>query len=458
MPAAPVAPVGTPGGVGYVDPFAATAQPNNGGNQALLVSSSPARAATTDNVTKLQQITAPPAAPTDTSGGTKTTPYLQEGIDKANNQGKEGYDVLGNPVADKPTPTTTGGTKDPYDSALSGIKDPGLAAQFKSSLQGLDSQISQAQSNMDNARALSQNDPAALAAIDGIKAKYETQIQLMRDRNRQLLGKANTSVAAFGGLGPMGQDFLNNQQQKADDRISTLQAQEQDAVTKMQIAYQTKDFKALDSATKAYDAANKGKLDALGKLLTETNKAVAQSQAAQKIQMQQDKAAQASELYKSVNDAPELAKRIAESGVTDQGQIDQYLEGYAQENGITNPDILKSQVEKARQASMKSLSGTANTLDTIRQRETPKPGKDPKKSFNASVAIATATPQFEKIKGDDGYIDPTKWIAARNTWMSLGGSETSFKSNFLHFLNPASYTKAGYKAPTTGTTPQYSTN
>lgn len=68
-------------------------------------------------------------------------------------------------------------------------------------------------------------------------------------------------------------------------------------------------------------------------------------------------------------------------------------------------------------------------------------------TFKVSQGIAKVTPQMEAIKGPDGYIDPQKWIEARTAWNSLGGTDASFKTSFLKYLNPLSYEKAGFKAP-----------
>lgn len=477
MPPTPSAPIGTPGSVGYVDPFAATPIANNGGaapasDNALLVTSNAARNATATNVTKLQQIITPNPAATAASGGSTITADLK---DSPANNGSGGAKIVDTKTDITPTdPTKTTSTDasgtdtsssstDPYESAVSGITDPGLKAQFKSSLQNLDQQVTEATNNLNTAKALSANDPAATAAIDAIHAKYAIQKQLMADKNKQLLGKASTSVAAFGGLGPMSQDFLDNQQAKADERIATLASQEQDAVIKAQIAYQTQDYKMLNDAMSAYDTANKAKLGALNDLLTASNKAVAAAQAQQKIDAAAEKQAVTLDISKSSNLGASIAKNIADSGITDPDQIAKYIAGVAQEYGITNPDILSSAVTKAQQTADKTDASLANTANTIVNRDASTAIKQQNAnkttttnaSFKVSDAISKVTPQMKAIKGSDGYIDPAKWVAARDNWMSLGGTSASFKSNFIQYLNPASYTVAGYKAPTSSTGSSY---
>jgi len=122
------APAGTPGGVGYVDPFAATAQPNNGSSAPTV----PAPVSTTAP-TGTTSTSTPPATPTAVvSSNTAANqvnnvikPAMQQGqtaiaTQAANSQqttlaqdqakqanaGKPGYDVFGNPVVQPPTPLT----------------------------------------------------------------------------------------------------------------------------------------------------------------------------------------------------------------------------------------------------------------------------------------------------------------------------------------------------------------
>lgn len=483
------APIGTPGSVGYVDPFAAKALPGNGGysnpngdwqnnvsapDNALLVTSNAARNATATNVTKLQQIIAPNPAAIAAAGGSTTSADLKDSPVDSGKQTARIVDTKSN-IPQNPDGTPEAGygpstdtsqsqpKTDPYDSAVSGITDPGLKAQFKSSLQNLDQQVTEATNNLNTAKALSANDPAATAAIDAIHAKYAIQKQLIGDKNKILLGKASTGQSAFGGLGQMSQDFLDNQQAKADQRIAVLASQEQDAVIKAQIAYQTQDYKMLNDAMSAYDTANKAKLGALNDLLTASNKAVAAAQAQQKIDAAAEKQAVTLDISKSSNLGASIAKNIADSGITDPDQIAKYIAGVAQEYGITNPDILSSAVTKAQQTSDKTDASLANTANTIKNRDAStaiKQQNADKKpvssaSFKVSEAISKVTPQMKSIKGEDGYIDPAKWVAARDNWMALGGTAASFKSNFIQYLNPASYTVAGYKAPAAATGSQY---
>lgn len=453
-------------------------------NKAVVVTSGAARQVTADHVAKLTSLTTPPATTTPTtpaSGGGTPAPYVpnigpqgpvpQSVIDNAKANppvtSPTGKDVFGNDVPGYQPPPSTSPTTNAdgtpnYDDAVKGITDPAIAAQYKSSLQSLDKEISDANATLDAAKSTYANDPAADAMVASIKAQYDQQIQLMKDKNTQFLGKVGSSVAAFGGLGPMSQSFLNDEQQRADARVSDIQGKEQDAMNKARIAYQTQDYKALNDAMTAYDKANKDKLTALNDLLTATDKSVKESQAQAKISSAADKQAVALDISKSNSLATGIADSIAKSGITDQGQIDQYVQSMADEYGITNPDILKSAVEKARQASMKSLAGTANTLSTIQKRETPKVPAGGKGSTKGSGTDGTYSYTQSDVgtysgfldtggtdpsgtryngRGSDGYVDPGAYTYALNDWVKNGGTPGGFAKKFpvKTNVNPASY-------------------
>lgn len=459
-------------------------------NNALLVTSGASRAATANSVTNLQKVTTnltPPAAKAtpspDGGSGSVATPMgkykLNENGDIVSNdaygsiiatkgnfgsvtdasgQALTGLDEKGNlayGAATKPAGETAIET-DANTKMASGIKDPALAASFKAILDANDKQVAQAQANIDQARATVLNDPAALAAIDSIKQKYDQMINLMKDKNKQVLGRADTSVAAFGGLGSMSQSFLNDQQAKADARISDLVAKEQDLILKATIAYQTNDLKALNSAMDAYDKANKEKLTAINTLLTETHRQVTEMQAQDRIDAAAAKSQITTDIQQSNQLAAGMVENIAEAGITDPKQIDAYVQSMAEEYGITNVDFLASAVAKAQATADKAALSEENTKSNISAREerlriakakAANTGGTGGGKFVASQAILKVTPQMESVKGPDGFIDPSKWVKARANWQSLGGTEASFKSNFIKYLNPADYAVAGYKAP-----------
>lgn len=368
--------------------------------QAVLSSSTPARSATAANVTKLQTVTAPSASnPSATSTGVQDGPNLPPAASSSSTTSTGGLtsdqlsaagvkDVTGwtqtpgpngttlfSPPASSATPGATAGSSgsssadsDPYSAAVAGITDPGLAAQFKTSLQNIDSEISTAQSNIASVQARSLNDPAVTSIVSSIQAKYQQQIDLMKARNAQVIGQANTSVAAFGGLGTMSGSFLNNEQSQADERIQNLQDEEDSAIAQAQAAYLSQNAKDLNTAMTAYDDANKEKLTELGNLLTASGKQVSATQAQQKIDLQAQKDALASDVTTSTKIAAGVASNIKASGLTDPAQIKDYVAGIAAQYGISNPDILYSQVVSAGQTLDKNALGLTNTQNEIDTR------------------------------------------------------------------------------------------
>lgn len=465
-----------PGG-SSVNPFAPTAPA-----QAMLVTSGAARTATANNVTKLQQITAPSAATTAANGGSTTSPDMKNMPTITINNG--GMTPAPKPDSGAPATTVTApsginptntntstAAGDDYDKtiAAAGIKDPAMAAQYKQGLQSLDQSAQNAYSTIQSLQtATADNDPATQGLISSIKAKYDAQIQIMKARNTQLIGKANTSVAAFSGLGVMSQDFLTNQQNDADARVSALQSQEDMLINQAKAAFATKNSKALNDAMTKYDKVNADKLKALNDLLVASDKQVKSLQAQQKIDATADKQQVTTDISKSTNLGISIAKNIADSGITDQAQIDKYIQGIAEEYGISNPDILASAVEKARQASMKSLAGTANTLDSIANRDQrttlaqqkkstpPKPstkgnGTDGSYNYTASdvetynsfFSKGGAGPDGTKYngRGADGYVDPNAYVAAMKDWTAQGGTPAGFAKKFpvKTNVNPLSY-------------------
>ncbi|MBK3666169.1 hypothetical protein JJE66_33730 [Bradyrhizobium diazoefficiens] len=133
-------------------------------------------------------------------------------------------------------------------------------------------QMNDVQSTLDAARATAANDPALQAALDAISNKYSALIADTQNKNKILLGNANTSMAAFGGLGPMSQSFLSDQVTAADKRVSALQTEEDNLKLQTQIAYQTKNAKAVSDLQTEYDKLNVDKMNSIKDLLAAVTK------------------------------------------------------------------------------------------------------------------------------------------------------------------------------------------
>lgn len=367
-----------------------------------------------------------------------------------------------------PTPTSNpdGTTSADQNSGL----DPVLKKQYDDALVGLDQQISDAKSTLDDAKATLANDPASSAAVDMIMSKYDQQIELMKAKNNMILGNYTKNSARTGMMqyaGDMNTNFMSEEQDKASQRVANLITTEMQMVMKTQAAYKSGDVKAFSAASKAYQDATKAKTEAISKLLTETDKVVKERQAQAKI----DATAAKQKITDDIRISSSLGKTVADtlkaSGVTDKKSIDDYIDSFATSSGISNPDMLRSAVVKAQQeqskldlSSKKADESIKNTENSIKNRDARTVIASQKKSgsskngsstFKVSPAIAAVTPQMESVKGTDGYIDPEKWVSARTTWNTLGGTDSSFNSNFKKYLNPASYDKAGFKGSKTTT-------
>lgn len=448
-----------------------TPAPAASSNKALLVTSNAARSATAANTTKLQAATSSLYTPASTANGGGTAQQTTPNGNTTTPATTINIGSTGNPVVQQPatgqdpaaTATNPDGTpKTSNADAVSSIKDPAIASQYKASLDALDQQKTQAQANIDAAQATVANDPAANAAIQSIKDKYAVLEQALSAKNGQVIGQANTSVAAFGGLGVMSQNFLNDQSAKAEQRMSSLVAQEQDLILKAQIAYQTKDQKALNDAMTQYDKVNADKLKAINDLLSQVNKQVTQAQAQQRLDATAQKQTLTTDVTTSTNIATSIAKNIADSGITDQAQIDSYIQDAATQYGISNPEILSSAIQKAQAAADKAALSAKNTNSIITKRNQPKAagaakkvagsGTDGSYSYTADdisaykglINSGGVGPDGTKYnaRGGDTYVDPGAYTAAYTDWKAHGGTPAGFLKKFpISDVNPASVSK-----------------
>lgn len=390
-----------------------------------------------------------------------------------------GATFVSGPTGKETDPLAAAGTgSGGMDMSGGGGTDP-LTKSMSDSIANLDSGIAQAKANMDAALATLQNDPAAAAAVAQIQAKYDQQIELMKQKNAIVLGGAKMTASRNGGLqyaNDMYSSFLSDEQDRANSRIMDLVNQETSLILKAQMAYKTGDLKALSQATAAYDKANNDKIDAINKLLTATNNQTKALQAQQKLDASTSKASLAADVSKSNNLGVAIAKNIADSGETDQGTIDSYIQEMADQYGITNTDILKNAVTKAQQQNSKDALAAKNTQSVIDKRnqvKTPAGKKAPGGGTDGAYTysgddIGTYSNflnQGGKVpegttyngRGSDSYVDPGTYVYAYNDWIKNGGTPQGFVKKFpITNVNPASYSTlpAGLqpKAKTTGAT------
>jgi hypothetical protein len=175
------------------------------------------------------------------------------------------------------------------------LVDPSTKQILQSNIDDLTSQATDAKAQVDAATATLNNDPAMLAAAAAIKAQYDQLIQAMTAKNAVVVGRAQTGVAAFGGLGQMSQNFMSDQMDKAQQRVADLQSQEADLINKSNEAYKSGDVKALNDAMTAYRDINTQKMTAINTLLKAATDATAQAR--------QDKIDQQNLAHQNLQDA-----------------------------------------------------------------------------------------------------------------------------------------------------------
>lgn len=361
--------------------------------------------------------------------------------------------------------------------------DPIVAKQYNDSLTALDQQVTDAHATLDEARATMQNDPAMTSAVDSIKAKYEKQIELMKEKNRMLLGSYKVNGIRNGMMqyaNDMETNFMSEEQDKANQRVSDLVAQEQSMILKTQQAFKSGDIKAFNAAQAAYDKANSEKVSALNKLLTATNDQIKLVQAQTKIDAANAKQKISDDIRISTNLGKSVADALSTSGIKDEAQMDAYVEQMATENGVSNPDILKSAVLKAQQDTAKlqmtadkTAASLANTENSITNRDkrtaiaqqnankkTTGNGstKKPKSYQDGSYTytdndVSTYTNFLNQggtsgdgksfnARGSDQFVDPAAYVHALNDWVSNGGTPQGFVKKFpVTNVNPKSYSK-----------------
>lgn len=372
----------------------------------------------------------------DTSNKTDTTKVVDQ---SKVIQNTDGTTTTTNPDGTTTTtkPDGTSVVTTPDGTTTPGIP-PELKKQYDEALTGLDQGIAEAKDTMEQAKRTLNDDPAATNAVNMIMAKYDQQIQIMKDKNAIMLGSANKNAARTGMMqyaNEMSTSFLSQEQDKASGRVAALLMEEAQMVLKTQQAYKEGNVKEFDAASKAYQSAQKDKIAAISKLLDETDKAIKTHQAETKAIASAGKDAISNDIKLATALGKTVADTLVKSGIKDPAKVKQYIEAMAEKSGISNPDILQSSVIKAQQDLAKfnkTMTGKKGTTTT--------PGK-----ITVSQGIAKVGPQMKAVAGPDGFIDPYQWVTARENWNALGLTDSTFNSNFKKYLNPESYSIAGFK-------------
>lgn len=459
VPQAPSIPMG--GGYGQVGSQTPPAP--------LLTTSAASRSTTSQNMATLTGAVNNAAAGNAVSAGQTTagTGTATPGSGSTATPGGGTGIVPVNPTADQLANRTTDATKTPADStggtddisaAVSGLP-PSLQKLYGDNIANLQQEHTDAKATLVQAQATLANDPAATAAVNAISAKYDVLIQAMQLKNKQVLGKASSAVGAFGGLGVMNQSFLSNQMDAAQGRISNIISQQTNATLAAQAAYGKQDLAAFNSAMDNYNKTISDMNTALRDLSAATDKQIKDVQAQAKIDAAAQKQAVTTDISKSANLGTSLAKTLSDAGITDENQVNAYVQKMAEQYGITDPEILKSAVITAQQTTQKANDAHANTVSTIAKRNQPKAGStkgsgtdgtykytsDDVSSYSALLNQGGQDPNGTAYgaRGTDGYVDPGAYVAALNDWTANGGTPAGFAKKFpvKSNINPTSYAK-----------------
>lgn len=259
---------------------------------------------------------------------------------------------------------------------------------------------------LDNISASS--DAATKNLIATIQANRQNQVNTLTqnaDRLKSGLMSLGVETGQINFTPDLVYGHIQQAENDAQSKITDINQKEATALLDAQTAAQNKDFTSLKDKVAYIKSLQQERLSALTSTYTQAN----------------DEAKlgtiEANQIYDEFQKLP-----------TDQAKT-ALVAGVAAKFGIS-PISITTALNKIHATNAKA-SGKGSTGGT----------------FKTSAGIAQVTPLMESAKGSDGYIDPAKWVAARTTWEKEGGTATSFKSNFIQYLNPESYTIAGYTAP-----------
>lgn len=463
-------------------PTVSTPDSSTTSSPALIVTSGASRSAYADNVNTLQSavgnlqqgntIATPNAdvTPQNTvdakaAGWTPATTSIQTNPDGTTTHTTTA--AGGSPVVNSDGSTTNpdGSTTPAPDSGTGGELDPALKQQYEDNNAQLDQGVNDAKATLSAVSATLANDPAAQAAVAQISAQYDQLITAQQNKNKIILGGYAVNAARTGSLqyaNDMTTQFLNDEQSRANDRVADLVTKENNAILKSNAAYQAGDVKAFNAATQALKSAQAAKIKGITDLATATSKALKDFQTQQKIDATNQKQQIIDDIRVSTSVANTVAQTIKDSGITDEKQIDAYIQAFAQKSGISNPDILKSAVLKSQQTQGKLDLSAANTKSEINKRNQPKTPKAPVNAKTGKDGSYTYTPEDISTYSDllnkggtgpdgtvyparsaDEYADTSAYVAALNDWVSNGGTPAGFNKQFpaKDNVDPADYSK-----------------
>lgn len=360
----------------------------------------------------------------------------------------------------------SGGLSDSAIASAVSALPPSMQAAYTANLTQQQSEQNYAYQTLQAAQATLANDPAATAAVNAIYAKYQTLIDQMNQKNKQVLGQSSSAVGAFGGLGVMSQGFLSDEADQASARISDLVSEQNAAVLAAQASYGKEDLDAFNTAMENYNKTIDSMNTALSDLSNAVDKQVTEQQAQQRLDLDTQTAQVTNDGKLATANAGQIASALTAQGV-DLGSYD--YSSLAQTLGISDPTTLGSAVIAAQQASAKANLDTANTQDEMQDRDITTSDDEAKTAKELAApsgteadrtqsAIAAGQSNFvlgaklpdgTPIIDSSGYATPTAWKQLIAQAPANGLTRQQFIDNYSQYI----YTKNGEISAAYGLTP-----
>ena len=230
-----------------------------------------------------------------------------------------------------------------------------------------------------------------------------------------------------------------------------------DAIERSNQAYKSGNVKMLEQASKDLNAAQNEGRNALLDLQKTIDATIKSNQAQAKIDSANIKAQNTTDITNSKSIAQLALDQIKESGVTDEAAIDAFINDIAEQNGISNPAILKGQMSILDPKSGTAALKNKNLQATINKKLNPtpktvKPKVDGAYSYTPedistyiSFLNTGGTDKDGKVFGGKGdtYVNTGTYVAAYKDWTSPenGGTPEGFIKEFpvKSYVNPKDY-------------------
>ncbi len=111
---------------------------------------------------------------------------------------------------------------------------------------------------------------------------------------------------------------------------------------------------------------------------------------------------------------------------------------------------LTDEQTKRKDADLTTKQKEATLAKTNRTGTGTKASKVTVKSASSALDKALKPESQGGVLGDDGYMDPYKWVAQKREWIKDGLTTSTFDNLYKQYLNPDSYELAGFKTGDSG--------